>query len=133
MTTPNSHPPLYTDRPWAKADRDNPGRIHLLAHHLADVGACFEQRRRQPAIHRRLAYSGGLERLDETTAARLAVFAALHDIGKVNAGFQTQIWRQEDWPGPCRILAAHSGTSRVYLSIRAAGGARQGRIPPFIL
>lgn len=97
-TTPNPQPPLYTDRPWAKADPENSGRIHLLEHHLADVGACFEQLLRQPTIHRRLACSGGLERLDETTAARLTVFAALHDIGKVNAGFQTQIWRREDWP-----------------------------------
>ena len=43
MTIPNPQPPLYTDRPWAKADRENSGRIHLLEHHLADVGACFEQ------------------------------------------------------------------------------------------
>lgn len=99
MTIPNSQPPPYTYQHWAKADPDNTGRIHLLEHHLADVGACFEQLLRQPTIHRRLAYSGGREWLDETTAARLAVFAALHDIGKVNAGFQTKIWRREDWPG----------------------------------
>ena len=98
MTT-NSNPPPYTYRHWAKADRDNPARIHLLEHHLADVGACFEQLLRQPTIRQRLACSGGRDSLDETTAARLTVFAALHDIGKVNAGFQTQIWRREDWIG----------------------------------
>ena len=98
MTT-NPNPPPYTYRPWAKADRENPARIHLLEHHLADVGACFEQLLRQPTIRQRLACSGGRDSLDETTAARLSVFAALHDIGKVNAGFQTQIWRPEDWSG----------------------------------
>lgn len=81
MTTHTPQPPPYTDRPWAKAGRDNPGRIHLLEDHPADVGACFEQLLRQPTIRRRLACSGGLERMDETTAARLAVFAARHDIG----------------------------------------------------
>ena len=98
MTT-NPNPPPYTYRHWAKADPENRARIHLLEHHLADVGACFEQLLRQPTIRQRLACSGGWDTLDETTAARLTVFAALHDIGKVNAGFQTQIWRREDWPG----------------------------------
>ena len=99
MTPTNPNPPPYTYRHWAKADRENPGRIHMLEHHLADVGACFEQLLRQPTIRQRLACSGGRDSLDETTAARLTVFAALHDIGKVNAGFQTQIWRPEDWIG----------------------------------
>lgn len=100
--------PRYTWRHWAKADRpdrdnpEKPRRIHLLEHHLADVGACFEQLLRQPTIRRRLARAGGWEDLDGVTAARLSVFAALHDIGKVNAGFQTQIWRREDWPGGLR-------------------------------
>ncbi len=98
MTT-NPNPPPYTYRHWAKADPENRARIHLLEHHLADVGACFEQLLRQPTIRQRLACSGGRDSLDETTAARLTVFAALHDIGKVNAGFQTQIWRPEDWIG----------------------------------
>lgn len=99
MTPTHPNPPPYTYRHWAKADPENRARIHLLEHHLADVGACFEQLLRQPTIHQRLACSGGRDSLDETTAARLTVFAALHDIGKVNAGFQTQIWRPEDWIG----------------------------------
>ena len=99
MTATNPNPPPYTYRHWAKADPENRARIHLLEHHLADVGACFEQLLRQPTIRQRLACSGGREQLDETTAARLTVFAAIHDIGKVNAGFQTQIWRPEDWIG----------------------------------
>ena len=31
-------------------------------------------------------------------AACLSLFTALHDIGKVNVGFQTQIWQEEDFP-----------------------------------
>ena len=33
--------PTYTRYHWAKSDRKWPQRIHLLEHHLADVGACF--------------------------------------------------------------------------------------------
>ena len=84
---------------WAKAApfgvRD-PERIHLLAHHLADVGATMEALLRQPTIRRRVAGAGGLDDLPESTAARLAVFAALHDIGKANVGFQCRIWPDGD-------------------------------------
>ena len=88
----------YTKRFWGKADRENPDRIHLLEHHLADVASCLEVLLQQPIIRQRLAHTAGREDLDGTTAARLCVFAALHDIGKVNTGFQTQIWRNNDFP-----------------------------------
>ena len=91
--------PAYTQRHWAKSDRENPGRIHLLEHHLADVGACFEELLRQPTIRQRLARTGGRDDIDSGTAARLCVLAALHDIGKVNMGFQTQIWTAADLQG----------------------------------
>ena len=55
-----------------------------------------------------MACSGGVESLDDSTAARLALFAALHDIGKVNVGFQTQIWRDEDLPAG-RRRPGHAG------------------------
>ena len=100
MTTTETAP-HYTHRFWAKAQpyrQPGPERIHLLEHHLADVGACFEALLAQPNIRQRLARSGGMDSLDHATAARLALFAALHDIGKVNAGFQTGIWRDEDFP-----------------------------------
>ena len=85
---------------WAGADEEGGAvRIHLLEHHLADVGACFEALAAQPAIRRGLAHAGGMASLDEATAARLAVLAALHDIGKVNAGFQTKVWPAEDLEG----------------------------------
>ena len=94
--------PAHTYNHWAKSDRANPERIHLLEHHLADVGACFEALLEQPTIAGRLASSASVERLDEVTKARLCVFAALHDIGKVNVGFQTQIWRPGDLRGERR-------------------------------
>ncbi len=98
--------PAYAERFWAKSEpRDGyPKRIHLLEHHLADVGTCFEMLLAQPNIRRRLARSGGLDFLDKTTAARLSVLAAMHDIGKVNVGFQTQIWRDEEMPGGRRPM-----------------------------
>ena len=97
MTT-STDEPAYTRRFWAKSDRQDHGRIHLLEHHMADVGACFEALLAQPTIRQRLARSGRLDTLGDAIEARLALFAALHDVGKVNVGFQTQIWRDADWP-----------------------------------
>ncbi len=91
--------PAYTRLFWAKSDRQAPERIHLLEHHLADVGTCFEALLDQPTIRGRLARTANRDHLDDATAARLAVFAALHDIGKANVGFQAQIWRPEDLAG----------------------------------
>ncbi len=88
----------YAKRFWGKADRENPDRIHLLEHHLADVASCLEVLLQQPIIRQRLAHTADRTDLDDTTVARLCVFAALHDIGKVNTGFQTQIWRNNDFP-----------------------------------
>ena len=89
--------PVYTRQFWAKSEPRHgyPKRVHLLEHHLADVGACFEELLAQPTIRQRLARSGRLDSIDDTTAARLTLFAALHDIGKVNMGFQTQIWERQ--------------------------------------
>ena len=100
--------PTYTQYFWAKSDRENPQRIHLLEHHMADVGACFEALLAQPTIRQRLAQSASWEKIDDVTAARLCVFTALHDIGKVNLGFQTQIWPREDIPGGRLPLSFHS-------------------------
>ena len=97
MTTP-----AYTRYFWGKSDRkedrEEPRRIHLLEHHMADVGACLEALLTQPTIRRRLARSGRRDDLDAATIARLCVLAALHDIGKVNVGFQTRIRQDADLP-----------------------------------
>ncbi len=87
--------PVYTRSPWGKFDQ---GEIHLLEHHLADVGACFEALLAQHTIRKRLARSGGLDDLDDASVARLSILAALHDIGKANVGFQTRVWRDSDFP-----------------------------------
>ncbi len=92
----------YTQLFWAKSDRENPQRVHLLEHHMADVGACFEALLAQPTIRQRLAQAGNLDDIDPVIAARLAVLAALHDIGKVNIGFQIQIWQEADFPAGTR-------------------------------
>ena len=97
MTTESTS--AYTTRFWAKAHpygAQGPEHIHLLEHHLADVGACFEALLAQPAIRLRLAQSGGGEELDGATIARLSLIAAMHDLGKVNIGFQAQVWRNAD-------------------------------------
>lgn len=94
-TGPPSDAPRYKERFWAKAQpyrQRGPERIHLLEHHLADVGACFEELLAQPTIRQRLARTAERDALHDSTLARLCVFAALHDIGKVNVGFQTQVW-----------------------------------------
>ena len=88
----------YTQAFWAKSDRENPQRIHLLEHHMADVGACFEALLAQPTIRQRLAQAGKLNDIDPVIVARLAVLASLHDIGKVNIGFQRRIWQPADAP-----------------------------------
>ena len=91
--------PIYTSLHWAKSGRTNPLQIHLLEHHLADVGACFEALMKQPLIRRGLAHTAARKDLHEGVTARLSVIAALHDIGKANVGFQAQIWNAEDLVG----------------------------------
>ena len=104
--------PHYTGHFWAKAQpyrQPAPERIHLLEHHLADVGACLERLLMQPTIRQRLASAGGRDALDDATAARLAVFAALHDIGKINIGFQTKVWTNSDHPASRRQRPPRAG------------------------
>ena len=98
----NMPPAAYTQVFWAKSDQENPQHIHLLEHHMADVGACFEALLDQPTIRQRLAQAGGLNDIDPVITARLAVLTALHDIGKVNIGFQTRIWQESDFPTDTR-------------------------------
>ena len=109
MTSMVRKMPIYTQSFWGKASprgHFGPDRVHLLEHHLVDVGACVEALLAQATIRQRLANTAGRADLDDATAARLAVFAALHDIGKVNVGFQAQVWREEDLNGRCRPMRA---------------------------
>ena len=46
-----------TKRFWGKADRKDPARVHLLEHHLADVGACFEALLAQPRDAQQITFT----------------------------------------------------------------------------
>lgn len=63
---------------------------HPLVDHCADVAACAEALLALPTWRRRLARVAGLPDLDSITCSRLAVLAALHDLGKFNLGFQAK-------------------------------------------
>ncbi|MCA1998518.1 MAG: CRISPR-associated helicase Cas3' [Hyphomicrobiales bacterium] len=75
---------------WGKAQG---GAFHHLAHHCADVAACFEALIATNAFHARLSRAAG-HALDDVTVSRLAVFCFLHDIGKLHPGFQAKAWPQ---------------------------------------
>jgi CRISPR-associated endonuclease/helicase Cas3 len=77
---------------WGKL-AETPGQPrewHPLLHHCADVAACAEALLDRTVLNDRLARLAGLRTLDEVQVARLAVLAALHDIGKFNHGFQAK-------------------------------------------
>ena len=72
--------------PWGKLSG---GSYHHLAHHCADVAACFEKISELPVVRARLETTA--ERtLDDTDIARLALFAFLHDLGKLHPEFQAK-------------------------------------------
>jgi len=63
---------------------------HPLVDHCLDVAAVLEILLHQPTLQRRLARAAGRTGLDETTIARLAFLAFIHDLGKCAAGFQAK-------------------------------------------
>lgn len=81
--------------PWGKLQKE--GKSHHLAHHCADVAACFEAIVAQKVFRARLEEAAG-RTLSETDIARLAVLTFLHDIGKLHPGFQAKGWSEESWP-----------------------------------
>jgi len=84
--------------PWAKTERGE-GEWHHLAHHCADVAACFEVISSLPVFHNRMERAAGGV-LSSVTFARLAVLAFLHDAGKLHPGFQAKGWPESAWHGP---------------------------------
>jgi CRISPR-associated endonuclease/helicase Cas3 len=78
---------------WGKLRRDADGtRVlewHPLADHCADVATVAEALLSLPIWRQRLARLAG-QSLTEVTRARLCVLATLHDIGKLNIGFQAK-------------------------------------------
>lgn len=74
---------------WGKYD-DGTGARHPLERHAVDVAACFEAIAAQPAIRRAIEVTAG-RGLAPTDVPRLSVIAYLHDVGKLNAGFQFKV------------------------------------------
>lgn len=81
--------------PWGKF---SDGKSHHLAHHCADVAACFEALASLPTVRARLERAVGIS-LSSAHIARLAVLAFLHDCGKLHPGFQAKGWPEGDWRG----------------------------------
>lgn len=77
------HPVL----PWGKLQE---GHSHHLAHHCADVAACFEVIAAAPVMRARMN-SAADQLLSTTAVTRLAVLAFLHDVGKLHPGFQAKM------------------------------------------
>jgi CRISPR-associated endonuclease/helicase Cas3 len=83
--------------PWGKTGDQNQ-TSHHLAHHCADVAACFEAILMLPVMRARMEEAAGGP-LSATSIARLAVLAFLHDAGKLHPGFQAKGWPQGIWRG----------------------------------
>ena len=81
--------------PWGKFDA-NAGTRHHLAHHCADVAACFLHLVRLPVLRERLNRAAGTA-LTDLQLARLSALVFLHDVGKLHPGFQARGWPDERW------------------------------------
>lgn len=85
-------------QPWGKLDRET-GASHHLAHHCADVAACFLAIVRLPVFRARLELAAGRV-LSEIDICRLGVLVFLHDVGKLHPGFQAKGWPTGIWTAP---------------------------------
>ncbi|SIR18967.1 CRISPR-associated helicase, Cas3 family [Rhizobium sp. RU20A] len=84
--------------PWGKLGENG---SHHLAHHCADVAACFDTLSGLPVVRRRLETAAG-RALTEQDVARLAMVVFLHDCGKLHPGFQVRALPPgAGWPGIC--------------------------------
>lgn len=105
--------------PWGKT---NGNLIHHLAHHCADVTACFEALAELPVIKARMEQAAG-RALSAVDMARLAVIVFLHDCGKLHPGFQAKGWPEEWWKD------FHQGHVEAGAAIFMEGGlVRDGQI-----
>ena len=95
---------------WGKFDEAS-GRIHRLEHHCADVAACFEALLREPVLRARFTQAAGVAHFTDTTAARLAFLAFVHDFGKLSVGFQFKVRRPNAPARRAPGLAGHIGAA----------------------
>lgn len=86
---------MQYNTPWGKTGDE---KSHHLAHHCADVAACFEAMMNLPVVRARMERAAGGS-LSSIQVARLAVLVFLHDIGKLHPGFQAKGWPQGGWNG----------------------------------
>lgn len=104
---------------WAKHD-EQPGNFHLLIHHLADVAGVSEALFSLPIWRARLARIAGRNDLSPVVVSRLCFFAALHDLGKCNAGFQRKIRGEKGQcghVGPSLLLFDEEIVSRSFAAL----------------
>ncbi|TPW35997.1 CRISPR-associated helicase Cas3' [Oecophyllibacter saccharovorans] len=101
MASPAALPsPIDLGFPWGKFSHPDGGRHFVgdgrdqflpLYRHMLDVAACFLEIVHQPVFRARLE-GAAKEKLSEGQLERLAVLVALHDLGKINTGFQFKIF-----------------------------------------
>lgn len=89
---------MVSAAPWGKLD-ERAGTSHHLAHHCADVAACFLAIARLPVFRARLDRAAGRP-LSEVDIERLGVLVFLHDAGKLYPGFQAKGWPSGVWKDP---------------------------------
>lgn len=77
----------FRPRAWGKSDAD--GNFHALQAHSFDVAAVFEALCALPVIGSHLQRTAGRD-LCPADLARLAALVYLHDLGKLEAGFQAK-------------------------------------------
>lgn len=91
----NSHSRSQVIRPWGKLQQDKVSGIitdwQSLADHSRDVAQVFRALVALPGIRSRLEYAAGAP-LTDVHLDRMAYLVFLHDMGKVNNGFQDQMY-----------------------------------------
>ncbi|AWK85350.1 CRISPR-associated helicase Cas3' [Azospirillum thermophilum] len=128
--------------PWGKFDGQS-GDSHHLAHHCADVAACFEAIAGLPVVRSRMAAAGGVP-LSPRGHARLTAIAFLHDVGKLHPGFQAKGWLPDANSGhrpPPRghlaegvaLLMRDSGAERIWRPLGLSHIDWWDDLHPFIL
>lgn len=85
---------------WWAAPSGKAGAVsyHHLAHHCADVTACFEAICALSVVRARMETPAG-RKLGHPDLARLCALVFLHDRGKLHPGFQAQAWPHGIWQG----------------------------------
>ena len=74
---------------WAKADKDDAGKVHRLVYHLIDVGqVAFAMWKKAIDKESKRQFCGWLHCDEEVAGRILAFLMSLHDVGKASPTFQ---------------------------------------------